>query len=77
MDGSIIQLDIETEKTMRRIFSVPLSDDDLEWTSEWLITVGIGFVRHVISSQSGMTLGKFIFLTTQDIRSENSARTEA
>lgn len=66
MDGSYVQLDKVTENKIREMFPVHLSDNDLEWSADWLLMVGIGLVHTALEKHPEYTLGDLIKLTFND-----------
>lgn len=63
MNGSMIQLDAGTENKIRNIFPVTLTDNDLEWASDWFLMVGIATVCAAMIEHPELTLGDLVNLS--------------
>lgn len=63
MNGSTIQLDTNTENTIRHIFPVTLSENDLEWAADWFLMVGISTVSAALRDHPEFSIGDLISLS--------------
>lgn len=66
MELTNIELRHETEHKIRELCPLLLSSADLEWFTDWVIVMGLGFIKHALAHDSNLTLGQLILMTTKN-----------
>lgn len=63
MGNRTIVIDSTTEQTIRSLYEVNLSHNDIQFLADWFMMMGIGFTRHALQTNPQMTIGDLMHLT--------------
>lgn len=63
MENTRIELNVTTEQSIRHLYPVSLSKEDMQFIVDWFLMVGIGFTRHALKTNPQMSIGDLMHLT--------------